>query len=200
MEELTTFALLVGRVTDSILAAPSTLRSPISVRVLGLGTPPTPSKVLWARAYDIGGFVIAADAGAIALDDPRSTGPDPKHLAGAFDVHFVLSAAGYADLAVALPCSHDAVPIAKSYALAPQPFAIRGRVTIGNAAFGGLSVSITAATPPIPLPPAVLTASDGTYSFASVGAAQSITLSAAGGSQTVVSTYPDPILTVNFSL
>jgi hypothetical protein len=197
--EITTFALLTGSVTDAVDGMP-VRRSPLRVAELGIGTPPVASDALWARSYSAGGFVIAADAGRIALDDPRSSAPDPKHLAGAFDLHFVIAADGYADLPVTVTCNHDALPIAATYALVPGPFAIRGRVTTGNppVAAGGTSVDITAAVPPISVPPPAVTAADGTFAFPSVPAAQSVTLAAGGQSQTVVPAYP--VLTVNFAL
>ncbi|MGA8100452.1 MAG: hypothetical protein WB810_17505, partial [Candidatus Cybelea sp.] len=116
IEELTTFALLTGTVVDAVALAPALLRSPVGVEVVGLGTPPVPTDTICGRTYQSNGFVIVADAGSIRLDDPRSTSPDPKHLAGVFDLHFVLSAPGYADLAVAVACNHDAIPIAAVYA------------------------------------------------------------------------------------
>jgi hypothetical protein len=201
-EELTSFALLTGTVTDAVAAPPAPLRSPIGVRIVGIGTPPVPSGALWARAYSGDGFVIAAAAGSVALDDPSSTAPDPKHLAGAFDLHFILSARGYADVPVVLACNHDALPIAATYALAPLPFAIRGRVTAGTppAPVAGALVSITAASPAIVIPPPATTAPDGTYALPSVPAARSLTLTVNAHSETVAPTYPDPVLTVNFAL
>jgi hypothetical protein len=197
--EVTTFALLTGSVTDAITGTPLS-RSALSVRLLEIGAPPAPSDAIWARSYSESGFVIAADAGRIGLDDPSSSGPDPKHLVGTFDLHFVLAANGYADLPVTVGCNHDAVPLTASYALTPGPFAIRGRVTTGNppVAAGGVSVDITAATPPITAPGPVLTAADGTYAFPSVPAARSVTLGVSGQSQTVEPAYP--VLTVNFAL
>ncbi|MFN2459498.1 MAG: hypothetical protein ABR591_02200, partial [Candidatus Velthaea sp.] len=104
IEELTTFALLAGSATDAVAAPPALLRSPLRIRIAGIGTPPVPSDAVWARAYSNDGFVIAADAGRIALDDPTSSGPAVKHLAGAFDLHFVLLAGGYDDLPVTVAC------------------------------------------------------------------------------------------------
>ena len=199
MEEITSFALLTGTVSDSV-AGTSLARSALSVRLVGIGTPPVPSDALWARAYSGSGFVIAADAGRIALDDPSSSWLDPKHLAGAFDLHFIIAADGYTDLPVTIACNHDAVPIDGSYALIPGPFAIRGRVTTGNppVAAGGLSVDITVATPAITVPAPAITAADGTYSIPVVPAAQSVTLAVSGQSQTVTPAFP--VLTVNFAL
>jgi hypothetical protein len=197
--EITTFALLTGAVSDAVEGAPLR-RSPVRVVDVRIGTPPVATDAVWARAYSAGGFVIAADAGRIALDDPRSSAPDPKHLAGAFDLHFVIAADGYADLPVTVTCNHDALPIAGTYALVPGPFAIRGRVTTGNppVAAGGTSVDISAAVPAMSLPAPAMTSADGTFAFPRVPAAQSLTLVAGGQSQTVVPAYP--VLTVNFAL
>ncbi len=120
MEEITSYALLVGHVSDASLPPPALLLSQVSVQIAGVGTPPYPIGGIWARAYALDAFVIAADAGNVPLDNPSSSGPDPKHLAGAFDLHFVVSASGYVDLPVTRTCSHDAVPIAQSYALTPS--------------------------------------------------------------------------------
>lgn len=198
-EEVTTFALLTGTVTDAVAGAPLA-RSALAVQLVGIGTPPAASDALWARAYSPSGFVIAADAGRIALDDPSSAGIDPRHLAGAFDLHFIIAADGYADLPVTVACNHDAVPIEGAYSLNPGPFAIRGRVTTGNppVAAAGLSVAVTAATPAISLPSSVTTAADGTYALPVVPAAQSVTLTVSGQSQTVAPAFP--VLTVNFAL
>lgn len=201
-DELTTFALLAGTATDAVAAPPALLRSPLRVRIAGIGTPPVAGEGLWARAYSNDGFVIVADAATIPLDDASSSGPAVKHLAGAFPLHLVLSAPGYDDLAVTVACNHDQIPISASYALAPQPFAIRGRVTTGAppVASAGTTVTLASAVPAVPLPPPVATASDGTYAFPSVPAARSLTLTAGGQSQTVLATYPAPVLTVNFAL
>ncbi|MFN2459499.1 MAG: hypothetical protein ABR591_02205, partial [Candidatus Velthaea sp.] len=94
------------------------------------------------------------------------------------------------------------IPIAATYALAPRPFAIRGRVTTGNppVASAGTTVTITSSVPAVALPPPVPTAPDGTYAFASVPAARSLTITAGTQTQTVTPAYPDPVLTVNFAL
>ena len=120
MEELTTYALLVGHVTDASLAPPAKLRTRVNIHITGVGTPPHAIDGLWARTWTDDGFVIAADAGNIPLDNPHASGPDPKHLAGAFDLHFIVSAPGYNDLPVTFTCNHDTIPIAQSYALTPS--------------------------------------------------------------------------------
>ena len=119
MEEITTYALLVGHVSDASLPPPALLQSQVTVQILGVGTTAQQVDGIWARAYASDGFVIAADAGNVPLDNPSSSSPDPKHLAGKFDLHFVISATGYVDLPVTNTCNHDVIPIAQSYALTP---------------------------------------------------------------------------------
>jgi hypothetical protein len=207
MEERSSFALLVGSVVDATTTlapfTPQAPYSPIAVTFDGIGTPPVPSDAIGARAYSNGGFVLAFDAGDLAVDEPSSSGPSPKHLTGSFVLNFTISAAGYADLAVTYPCSGNALPIVPAaYALQPAALTIRGAVTAGGAPVPGASVSITAAAPAIALPPATTTDANGLYGFDAVPAAQSITIAASGaghnGSQTVAVGDPDPIVTVNF--
>jgi len=194
-DELLSYALLAGEVVDAVLGTPP--RAPVAVHLVGVGTPPVPRDGMSARTYRPDGFVVVADARTIAVDDPASSGPSPKHLAGAFDLHFVLSARGYADLAQVVHCNHDAVPMRPpAYALVPQPFALRGRVTQGGLTptpFAGASVAIAATAL------ATTTDADGTYVFVSVPAAATVTVVANGTPRTVPTSYPDPVLTVNFA-
>jgi Carboxypeptidase regulatory-like domain len=208
MDELTTFALLVGEVHDAV-ALPPDLRTPVRVSALGLGTPAVPTDGVWARTYRDDAFVIVADAAAVFLDDPRSSAPSPKHLAGVFDLHFVIDAPGYTEKSVTVACNKDAIPIRPTpYALAPRPIAMRGRVTLTTglvtAPLVGATVTLTGSVPVAPLPGAATTDSDGTYTFVSVPAVRSLTVVVSGGghtkTSTVVPTYPDPVLTVNFAL
>lgn len=197
----TSFALLVGNVSDAI-AMPATLRSPVAVQIAGIGTPPTLPEALWTRTVNAGTFVIASDSGAVPLDHDDVVSPGPRHLAGVFDLHFVVRAEGYVDLPVTVACNHDAVPIASAYAMQPQPVAIRGRVTSGNppVAVVGAGVSVVTIVPSAPLPATVMTATDGTYAIPSVPAARSLTLSVSGTTQTIAPAYPVPVITVNFAL
>jgi hypothetical protein len=207
-EEATTFALLVGMTIDAVAAAPARLRSPLRVRLAGVGTPPVPSDGIWCRSWSADSFVIVADATVIGLDAPASSAPSPKHLAGAFDLHFTLAADGYADLPVTVSCNHDQVPLRPgAYALAPRPFALRGRVTVGTVTpvpLAGASVTLTASVPAVMLPPATVTDADGTYVFVAIPAVRSLTVAAAGGghsgTQTIEPPYPDPLVTTNFAL
>ena len=207
-EEATTYALLVGTAIDAIAAAPARLRSPLRVTLAGIGTPPVRSDGIWCRNWTADAFVIGADATAIGLDAPASSAPSPKHLAGAFDLHFTLAADGYTDLAVTVSCNHDRVPLRPAaYALAPQPFALRGRVTVGTVTpvpLAGATVTLTGSVPAVALPPATLTDADGTYVFVAIPAVRSLTITAAGsghsGTQTVEPPYPDPLVTTNFAL
>ncbi|HTV73856.1 MAG TPA: carboxypeptidase-like regulatory domain-containing protein [Candidatus Acidoferrales bacterium] len=208
LEELSSFALLVGSVVDATTVAapytPQPPRSPVSVNFSGIGTPPTPTDAVFARAFAADGFVLAFDAADVAVDDRSSSGPSPKHLAGAFDIHFVISAEGYADLPVVYACNKDALPIAPApYALQPNAVAIAGRVTASGTALAGAVVQITAESPsPGMLPAAVTTAADGTFAIENVPAAQTATISASGGgysgSQTISLSYPNPLVTVSF--
>lgn len=195
MTELLSYALVAGSVVDAVLGA--TPRTPVRVTLLGIGTPPQPVDGTSARAYAPDGFVIAADARAIRVDDASSSGPSPRQLAGSFDVRFVLSADGYDDLAAVVHCDHDALPLRPApYALAPRPFAVRGRVTQGGLTptpLAGAAISIAATAL------ATTTAADGTYVFASVPAAATVTVLANGTPRTVATTYPEPVLTVNFA-
>lgn len=207
IEERLSYALLVGAAVDGILGTPP--RSPLGVQMLGLGTPPIPFDGVWARAYSGDGFVVVADAGAVAVDHPELGAPPPKHLAGKFDLHFTLSASGYDDLPVTVNCNHDALPIKPAaYKLAPHPFAVHGRVTTGGFSpvpLAGATVSVTATVPPLVLPavlpPPVVTDANGTYAFPAVPAATTITVTVAGHapSATVLTNYPEPTLTVNFA-
>jgi hypothetical protein len=201
-EELSSFALLVGSVND---ANGGTVRTPICVNVSGIGTPPVPTNLLWARAYSSAGFVLGFESGDVAVNFPSSSGPSPKQLVGTFDVSFVISAPGYTALPVTYACNNDTLPIAPApYALQPNPIVIVGGVTGDGVALAGATVRITSSTPPLALPPATTTDANGTYSFDSVPAAQSVVITATGGSfsgsQTISLAYLDPIVTVNFEL
>lgn len=207
IDEVTTFAVAVGRAVDGV-ATPNTLRSALRVRLAGIGTPPVRNDGVWARTWSHDGFVVVADAGTIPLDHPSSSAPSPKHLAGAFDLHLVLAADGYDDLAVTLACNHDAIPLRPAaFPLAPRPIALRGRVLIAGIVpqpLAGATVSLTASSPAVPLPPPVTTDADGAYAFVSVPATRSLTISAAGGghsgTQTISPPYHASVLTVNFAL
>ena len=207
-EEATTYALLVGTAIDAVAAAPSRLRSPLRVSLAGIGTPPVAIDGIWCRTWTTDGFVIIADATVIGLDAPASSAPSPKHLAGAFDLHFTLSADGYAELPVTVSCNHDQVPLRPvPYVLAPQPFALRGRVAVGTVApvpLAGATVTLTGSVPAAALPAATVTDADGTYVFVAIPAVRSLTIAAAGsghsGTQTVEPSYPDPLVTSNFAL
>ena len=207
-EEVTTFALLVGTAIDAVAAAPARMRSPLRVSIDGVGTPPIPIGGIWCRNWSADSFVIVADATVIGLDAPGSSAPSPKHLAGAFDLHFTLAADGYAGLAVTVSCNHDQVPLRPgAYALAPRPFALRGRVTVGTVTpvpLAGASVTLTASVPAVTLPPATVTDADGTYVFVAIPGVRSLTVAVAGGghsgSQTIEPSYPDPLVTTNFAL
>jgi hypothetical protein len=207
-EEATTYALLVGTAIDAVAAAPSRLRSPLRVTLAGIGTPPVAVDGIWCRTWTTDGFVIAADATVIGLDAPSSSGPSPKHLAGAFDLHFTLAADGYADLPVTVSCNHDHVPLRPApYVLAPHPFALRGRVAVGTVApapLAGATVTLTGSVPAVALPAATVTDADGTYVFVAIPAVRSLTIVAAGsghsGTQTIEPSYPDPLVTTNFAL
>ena len=208
IEERSSFALLVGTVVDVTTVAlpytPQPPRSPLSVAFEGIGTPPTPTDLIWAQTFSNGGFVLAFEAGSVAIDNASSSGPSPKHLTGAFDIHFTVSAQGYADLALVYSCNHDALPIVPAaYSLQPSPLYVRGTVTASGAPLAGAAVQITAESPaPGPLPPATATDANGMYAFDGVAAAQTITIAVSGGghsgSQTVPVGYPDPVTTVNF--
>jgi hypothetical protein len=206
MEECAAFALLVGSIVDAttVASTPAAPRTPASVTFDGIGTPPLPSGAIVARSFANGGFVLSFAAGDIAVDDPSSSGASPKHLSGAFDVHFTISADGYADLPAMYACNKDALPIVPApYVLRPNPTAIAGRVTSGGSAVAGAKVQVTAATPPATLPAAVFTDANGLYGIAGVPAAQTVTVVATKGgssSQTVALDYPGPPATVNFAL
>jgi hypothetical protein len=209
-EECSSFALLVGSVVDATtLSPPYTAqppRTPINVTFTGIGTPPTPSDAISARAFSRGGFALAFDASDVSVDYPSSAGPSPKHLTGTFDIHFVVSAQGYADLSAIYACNKDALPIVPApYALQPNAVAIVGRVTVGGTALAGATVQVTAESPSLgPLPAAVTTDANGMYALPSVPAAQSVTVAASGGghsgSQTVALAYEEPVFTLNFEL
>jgi hypothetical protein len=201
MDVRTSFALLVGTVDDAV-ASPSTLRAPVSVRLAGIGTPPMLADRLWARSVTENTFVIGADSGSVPLDHDDVGSPDPRHLAGTFDLHVVIGAAGYDDLPVAISCNHDAIPIARAFSLQPRAIAVRGRVTSGNPpiAVGGTTVAVTAIVPSAALPPSVVSAPDGTFLIPSVPAARSLTLTAGGTSETIAPAYPAAIIAVNFAL
>jgi hypothetical protein len=201
IDERLTYALLTGTVVDAAAAA-APPRSTLCVNVLGIGAPPIAVDRVWARAYGPGGFVVVAEASAIPLSDASSSLPSPKHLAGTFDLSFTLSAFGYDDLTATVHCNHDALPIVPPapYALAPLPFTLRGIATQGGLnpvplAAANVTVAGTAL--------ATTTAADGTYVIAAVPAAPSITVNVSGSgnstSTTVATTYPDPVLTVNFA-
>lgn len=208
MEELGSFALLVGSVVDATTLSPPYTpqppRSPISVAFTGIGTPPRPSDAIRARAFSGGGFVLAFDASDVSVDDPSSAGPSPKHLTGTFDVHFVVSAPGYADLPATYACNKDALPIVPApYAMHPNAVTIVGRVTAAGSALAGATVQVTAESPsPGPLPSPVSTDANGMYALLNVPAAQSVIVAASGGghsgSQTVALAYEEPVFTLNF--
>jgi hypothetical protein len=210
MEERSAFALLVGTVVDATTVpapfTPQPPRTPISVNFDGIGTPPVPSDAISARAFAGGAFVLAFESNDVAVDGPSSSGPSPKHLAGAFDVHFTLSAEGYADLPALYSCNNDALPIVPAaYVLQPNPIAVQGQVSAASGAVAGASVQITAESPPpAALPAATTTDANGMYAIASVPAAQSITISAAGSGgaalQTIPLDYPGSVVTVNLVL
>jgi hypothetical protein len=209
-ETAAAFALLVGSVVDATTTSapytPQPPRTPCAVTFDGIGTPPVASDLIWARTYANGGFVLAFEAGDVAVDDATPSGPSPKHLTGAFDIHFTLSAPGYADRSSVYACNHDALPIVPApYALQPQPAAVQGNVTVSGTPAAGVTVEITAASPaPGTLPPATTTDANGTYAIDAVPAAQTVTLRAVSGAhvgmQTVPLAYPDPVTTVNFEL
>lgn len=210
MDERSSFTLLVGTVVDATTASapfsPAPPRAPIAVAFNGIGTPPTPTDVIFARAFSNSGFVLAFDAADVAVDNPSSSGPSPKHLAGAFDIHFTISANGYADLLSTYSCNKDALPITPlAYVLQPKPIAIKGQVTSAGVAVSGATVRITAESPsPSALPPAATTDVNGMYLLASVPAAQSLTISAVSGAvsktQTIPLEYPALVVTVNLAL
>ena len=202
MEELSSFDLLVGSVNDG---SGGVVRTPVSVAVTGIGSPPTPTDLISARTFSSGGFILSFDAGDVAVDFPGSSGPSPKHLVGAFDLSFVISAPGYADLPVTYSCNNDTLPIVPPpYVLAPNPVVVMGGVTGKGTALAGATVQITSSTPALTLPPATTTDPNGNYAFNTVPAAQSIVIAASGGafsgSQTVSLGYLDPVVTVNFEL
>lgn len=210
MEERSAFALLVGTVVDATTVpapfSPFPPRTPIAVSFDGIGTPPVPTDAVTARAFSGGGFVLAFNAADVAVDDPSSSGPSPKHLVGAFDIHFTISADGYADLPSTYSCNNDALPIAPAaYALQPNPIAIQGQVTDATGtAVAGATVQITAESPPVALPPATTTDANGMYLLVSVAAAQTVTISAsalAGSAVQIVSLdYPANSVIVNLPL
>ena len=203
MEERSSFALLVGSVIDANGSSP--VRTPVSIELVGVGSPPVSTDIIWAQGFSNAGFMLAFNAQDIPVDYPASSGPSPKHLTGAFDVSFTLSAAGYADLGVTYSCNMNALPITPApYVLQPNPIVIMGGVTGDGNALPGATVQITSSTPPLPMPPPTSTDANGNYAFDSVPAAQSIVISASGGSfsgsQTVSLQYLDPVVTVNFEL
>ncbi|MGA2394546.1 MAG: carboxypeptidase-like regulatory domain-containing protein [Candidatus Lustribacter sp.] len=209
MEERSAFALLVGSVVDATTLpapfSPLPPRTPIAIEFDGIGTPPVATDAIVARAYSAGGFVLAFDSGDVTVDNPSSSGPSPKHLVGAFDIHFTISAEGYADLPSTYSCHNDALPIAPAaYVLQPNPIAIQGYVSFGGVAVAGATVQITAESPPAALPPATTTDANGMYTLGSVPAAQTVTISAAGGGGSTVQTisldYPGSVVTVNLPL
>lgn len=210
MEEAAAFALLVGSVVDATTTAapytPQPPRTPFTVTFDGIGTPPVATGLIWARAYASGGFVLGFEAGNVAVDNTSPSGPSPKHLTGAFDIHFTLAARGYADLSPAYACNHDALPIVPTaYALQPNAVCVQGNVTVSGAPVNGATVQITAESPaPGTLPPATTTDANGNYAIDAVPAAQTVTLQAQSGAhsgtQTVALGYPDPVTIVNFEL
>jgi hypothetical protein len=210
MEERSAFALLVGAVVDATTVAapfsPLPPRTPIAVSFDGIGTPPVATDAVMARAFSGGGFVLTFDAADVAVDDPTSSGPSPKHLVGTFDIHFTISADGYVDLPSTYSCHNDALPITPAaYALQPAPIAIRGQVTdASSAAVAGATVQVTAESPPVALPPATTTDANGMYFLASVPAAQTVTIEASAGAGSVVQVvsldYPASAVTVNLPL
>jgi hypothetical protein len=171
----------------------------------GLGTPPAPTDSIWARAYSDSGFVLGFDAQDIAVDNPSSSGPSPKHLTGVFDVTFTISAQGYANLLATYPCNNNALPITPApYVLQPNPVVVVGGVTGDGVALAGATVQIASSIPPLALPPSTTTDANGNYAFDAVPAAQSIVITASGGgfsgSQNISFAYLDPVVTVNFEL
>jgi hypothetical protein len=203
MDQMSSFALLVGTVVDS--AGSLAPRTPISVAMNSIGTLSAENGVIWAQANYNAGFVLAFDAQDIVVDYPSSSGPSPKHLVGAFDVSFTISAQGYADLPVTYSCNNNALPITPPpYVLQPNPIAIVGGVSGDGAPLVGANVQIVSSVPSLPMPPATTTDANGNYVFASVPAAQSLVINVSGGgfsgSQNVSLQYLDPVITVNFEL
>ena len=209
MDELGAFALLVGTVVDATTTippfTPQPPRTPIAISFDGLGTPPAPTTAIVARAFSNDGFVLAFDSANIPIDVPSSSGTAPKHLLGAFDVHFTLSADGYADLPATYACNKDTLPIVPApYALQPLSLIVRGQVASASGApVPGATVQITAASPAAPLPPATTTDANGLYVFWTVPAAQTLTFSATTASdalaQTIEVTYPASAVIVNLA-